>query len=166
MAIRYEFLFYIRGLLGADMRLWTGEGELDIGGHSWNTTNIVSDVTLAGGQLSGAETRIQIELFALDDATRLAFLTDPGPVQVTIQQVASTDDGMNWALVPRSFTGRLSSPELVGDRYRIDIIDRYGDPLRPLPRYWSDEDQRRRFPQDQGLKYMRAIAAGVDVRWP
>ena len=170
MARRYEYLFTIRGVLpvreGSPVNLWTGEADLTIGGVTYTPTNIVESVTIAGGQLPNSETRITLRLFATTDELRTSFLQDPGPAQVVLRQVVSVDDGTTWTLVPRAFTGRVSGPELQGDRYSVDLVDRLGDPLRPRPRFWSDEDQQRRFTGDRGLQYMKRIATGVDVKWP
>ncbi len=167
MSLRYEYLFDVLDVLGTGrVRMWTGEAQLSIGGHVWTPTNLVQDVSIAGGQLPNTETRVSIILLATTDTLRSAFLTDPGPAQVTVRQVVSSDDGMSWSLVPRAFTGRVTSPVLQGDRYTVDLVDRLGDPLRPAPLFWSDEDQQRRFPGDRGLKYMKQISAGIDVRWP
>lgn len=167
MAIRFEYLFEIDTLLGAGTtNLWTGDTTETIGGVSYQPTDVLAGISISSGQLPNTESRVTLELYATTDALRTAFLSDPGPAMLTIRQAVSTDDGANWALVTRAFVGRLSAPELRGDRYSIDAVDRYGDPLRPAPRFWSDEDQQRRFPGDLGLQYMRQIAQGVDVRWP
>ena len=169
MARRYEYLFTIRGLLDAGVgafNLWTGEQTANIGGKTYKPTNIVESVSISSGTLAGDESRVTLRLFATTDALRSAFLADPGPALITIRQVVSTTDGAPWALVPRAFTGRISGTELRGDRFMVDIVDRYGDPLRPAPLFWSDEDQQRRFPGDKGLKYMKQIAAGLQVEWP
>ena len=158
MARRYEYLFEILALLGADTQyLWTGGADLVMGGQTWRPTNIVESVSIASGQLADSETRVSIVLFALTDTEQQNFLVDPGPVSVTLRQVVSLDDGSTWHFVPRAFTGRLASSELRGARYHVDLVDRKGDPLRPIPRYWSDEDQRRRYPGDAGLLHLSLI---------
>lgn len=160
MAVRYEYLFDVSDLFGGGRAcLWTGGQPIDVMGETFSPTNLVLDVTVVSSQFIGAETRASITLLAVGDA-RATFMRDPGPAQVTIRQLA------NGQVVPRGFTGRLTSPVLEGNHYRVDVIDRRGDPIRPLPRFWSDDDQRRRFPSDAGLKHMRQIAAGVDVKWP
>lgn len=171
MARRYEYLIQVHGILSterlsAPVRLWTGESDLTILEHVWTPTNVVESVSISGGQLANTETRVTLVLLATTDALRSAFLADPGPTRVTLRQVTSTDEGMTWSLVPRAFTGRATSPELRGDRYQIDLVDRLGDPLRPAPIFWSDEDQQRRYPGDKGLQHMKQIAAGVNVQWP
>ena len=167
MARRYEYLFDILDLLGQDrVRLWTGEVDLELLTHTWTPTNIVESVEVVGGHVANSEIRVTLGLFATSDELRSMFLQDPGPARVILRQVTSIDDGVTWALVPRAFVGRLTAPELRGDRYRVDLVDRLGDPLRPRPRFWSDEDQQRRFPGDKGLRHMKQIAAGVNVQWP
>ena len=167
MARRYEYLLAVTGVFstGTDY-LWTGDAAANFDGNHYLATRAIRNISVAGGDLEGTESRLTIELWAGEDAIRNEWLADPGPGRIVVQQVVSTDDGMTWTLVPRAFSGRLTSPELIGDRYRIDVIDRYGDPLRPKPRYWSNEDQQARFPGDEGLKYMRAIESGVEVKWP
>lgn len=174
MAIRYEYLFHVTALFdltsagGGRMttrRLWTGDGDITLDGAVYTPTAAVAGVEVAGGSFVGIESRLTVELFATDDTLRTALLQDPGPAQVSVGQAYSLND-TTWQMVPRMFTGRVSNPVLDGDRYRVDLVDRYGDPLRPLPRYWSDEDQQRRFPGDRGLRYVRQIEAGVRVDWP
>ena len=160
MPVRYEYLFDVSDLFGGGRAcIWTGGEPIDIGGETFTPTNLVMDVSLVSGQFHGAETRASITLLNTA-ATLSTFVKDPGPAQVTIRQLA------NGAVVPRAFTGRLTSPVLEGNFYKIDVVDRRGDPIRPLPRFWSDDDQQRRFSGDRGLQYMRQIAAGVDVKWP
>lgn len=168
MAVRFEHLVDITDLAGAGERhVWTGEGHFRHGRHLYEPTQILAGVTVAeGGALDGGETRVTLELHATTPELRRHYLIDPGPGQVTIRTIASEDDGVTWDLVPRSFTGRMAAPELVGDRYRIDLVDRAGDPLRPRPRYWSNEDQQLRYPGDLGLSHMPTIAAGFHVQWP
>lgn len=167
MARRYEYLFEIMDMIETGtQRIWTGNGMLSLLSHMWSPTDIVESVTIAGGTLSDTETRVTIVLFATTDAIRLAFLEDPGPSRIILRQVVSLDDGVTWTLIPRAFAGRITAAELRGDRYQVDLVDRRGDPLRPVIRYWSDEDQQRRHPGDKGLQYMKAIESGVTVRWP
>lgn len=167
MAIRYEYLFTIRGLAGSGtMNLWTGEAAQTFGGVAYSSTNIVAGVSIAPGQRAGAESRLTVSLWATTDTLRSAFMADPGPALVTVSEVASVNDGRSWTVVPRVFTGRVSSTELRGDVYRVDLVDRYGDPLRPAPRRWSDADQQRRHPGDRGLRHMQQIVNGVIVEWP
>lgn len=171
MSVRYEHLFEISAIGSGDtavtgLDLWTGDVDIDLNGRVYQPTALVESVSIAGGQVAQSETRVTLGLFATTDALRSAFLQDPGPATVTLRQVASTDDGASWSIVPRAFTGRLTDGQLIGQRYTVDLVDRAGDPLRPIPLYWSDEDQQRRYSGDKGLQYMRQIAAGVQVQWP
>ena len=167
MARRYEYLFALDGLAGLSHRhIWTGDGDLMLLGELWTPTNIVESVSIAGGAFASAESRVTVVLFAVTDSLRTEFMEDHGSVRVLLRQVTSVNDGVTWTLVPRAFSGRVSEAVLVGDRYRIDLVDKYGDPVRPAPRYWSDADQQRRAPGDRGLRYMALIASGVTVIWP
>lgn len=168
MALRYEYLVDITDLAGqGEQHVWTGVGVLRIDGTDYQPTQILADVSVSeGGGLDGGETRVTLELYATTQELRQTFLIDPGPGAVTIRTIVSENDGTTWTLVPRSFSGRMAAPELVGDRYRIDLVDRAGDPLRPRPRYWSHEDQLARYPGDHGLTHMRTIANGFQIQWP
>ena len=65
MARRYEYLFEVHQVFGPQVAyLWTGSSDLTISGQTYNPTNLVSGVSVSGGDLAGTETRVTIELDA------------------------------------------------------------------------------------------------------
>ena len=152
-------------LIDTEYHFWSGDTDLDFMGTTYLGRNFL---TLSGAESSvdAPNRRMTISFIVADNTLRSELLQDIGPVTVQIQWLHSSDRGMTWALVPRKFVGRLSRPQIVGGVYTIEIETFGGDIDRGRPVFWSDEDQRRRFPGDKGMEYMRQLAEGVEISWP
>ena len=145
---------------------WTGLGGLSHGGVDYSGVGDLVQIEPLTVDVGEPERRAAITISAVDPALRGIFLTDPGPVKITLQQIYSTDGGSTWLSVPRTFRGRMSAPVLAGGKYRFEVAKRIVDIDRQGNLFWSDLAQRCRASDDLGFEHARALADGLDIRWP
>ena len=148
-------------------RFWTGRGRLDYQGDLFEGGGRavgVGEVELVSGN---PDRRLTITLSSIPPSVRAAFLQDVGAVEVEVALIFSTDKGATWRSAPLSYSGRLSSPTMVSGRLTVELETLRGDVDHGEVRYWSHEDQERRFPGDKGCEYMRQLAGkGTETGWP
>ena len=160
-----KLVHWLANFVDSGYRFWSGDGNLTIGGVTYQGRNFIS-LSTAEASLDAPRRRMTASFTIFDSTLRRALLQDPGPLTVEIRWIYSIDNGVNWLMVPRRFVGRLSTPVIRDGRYTIEIETYGGDVDRGRPLKWSHEDQMRRFPGDRGLEYMRAISEGVEISWP
>ena len=147
-------------------RLWTGSGDLVWSGHTWRGSAVL-DIGEAEQSSGTPDRRLTIGISGIPIDLRSQFLQDPGPAQVTISWISSTDQGVTWAATPLVMQGRLSGPVMRDGVLVVEIETALGDVDRGRPAYWSHEDQQRRHPGDRGLEYMRDLSGrGIETGWP
>ena len=156
---------WLAHIMDSGHRFWSGESDLTIGGETYQGRSFIS-LSTAEASIDAPRRRMTASFPAVDPALRAEFGQDPGPLVVEIRWIYSLDNGQTWLFVPRKFIGRLSSPIIREGVYTIEIETFGGDVDRGRPLRWSDEDQRRRFPGDRGMEYMRELEEGVVNRWP
>ena len=81
-------------------------------------------------------------------------------------RVYSEDNGASWKRLGRKLIGQLSRPIIKSQTYQIEVETIHGDIDRGEVQYWSDEDQKTRYPGDRGMEYMRKLSEGIDIKWP
>ena len=141
-------------------RFWTGRGRLDYSGDLFEGGGQavgVGEVELVSGN---PDRRLTITLSSIPSALRAQFLQDVGAVEVEVALIFSADRGSTWQSAPLSYSGRLSSPTMVNGRLTVELETLRGDVDHGEVRYWSHEDQERRFPGDKGMEYMRQLSEG------
>ena len=137
----------------------------------------VGGETYAGGKAIGIspieetegtpDNRASISLSLAEEADYLEYGVDPGPLPVEIGFARSDDSGATWTALSKKHKGRMSLPSIEGRELSFEIETLRGDVDRGGELVWSDESQRAEFLQDNGLGYVRPIAAGdIEVAWP
>ena len=148
-------------------RFWTGRGRLDYLGDLYEGGGRavgVGEIELVSGN---PDRRLTITLSSIPTSVRAEFLQDVGAVEVEVALIFSADRGSTWRAAPLSYSGRLSSPTMVNGRLTVELETLRGDVDHGEVRYWSHEDQERRFPGDKGMEYMRQLAQkGTETSWP
>ena len=148
-------------------RFWTGRGRLDYAGELYEGGGRavgVGEVELVSGN---PDQRLTITLSSIPPSVRAEFLQDVGAVEVEVSLIFSVDRGATWRSAPLSYSGRLSSPTMVNGRLTVELETLRGDVDHGEIRYWSHEDQERRYPGDKGFEYMRQLAQkGTETGWP
>ena len=148
-------------------RFWTGRGRLDYQGDLFEGGGRavgVGEIELVSGN---PDRRLTITLSSIPPSVRAEFLQDVGAVEVEVALIYSTDRGDTWRNAPLTYNGRLSSPTMVNGRLTVELETLRGDVDHGEVRYWSHEDQERRFPGDKGFEYMRQLAQkGTETGWP
>ena len=152
-------------------RYWSGEGDLSFGGVTWQGTSrgkgSIISIGPAENALGPIDNRLTASMDATNPTVRAAMLTDPGPINITLQWIYAVDGGSTWTRIDRKFSGRLSRPIIKDGLYTVEIETHLGDVDRGQPVAWSHEDQMSRYAGDTGMKMMRQISeAGVDIKWP
>ena len=132
-------------------RFWTGRGRLDYQGDLFEGGGRavgVGEIELVSGN---PDRRLTITLSSIPPSVRAEFLQDVGAVEVEVSLIYSADRGATWRAAPLSYNGRLSSPTMVNGRLTVELETLRGDVDHGEIRYWSHEDQERRYPRRQGL---------------
>ena len=63
--------------------------------------------------------------------------------------------------------GGYQAPRWLTGGLTVELETLRGDVDHGEIRYWSHEDQERRFPGDKGFEYMRQLAGkGTETGWP
>ena len=151
-------------------RVWSGMGELDYDGETWQGTQSDNGAFVGLSPLteqSGAPVRrLTAHVAVPAEAVRMMLRVDTGPITCTIDWIYSLDSGVTWNAAGVSASGYLSAPSFSDGVYSVEIETWGGDADRGTPLYWSHETQRLRSTGDQGMEFMRALEGGVESKWP
>ncbi len=151
--------------VGTSYRFWTGEGDVTLNSQVYQGRPFIT-LSAAETTLGAPDRRLTVSFPVTDRTLRQQLLQDPGPLTIKILSIYSTDRGQTWNIVPSLFVGRLSKPVIRDGVYSIEIETYGGDVDRGRPLKWSDEDQRARSSGDRGFEDVRALASGIETRWP
>ena len=149
-------------------KFWTGLGMLTFNGSSYTGLGQVLSVQNSPIVIGEPAARAQITLDISQTNLRQTLMQDHGPIKITLRWIFSWDVGKTWKLIGRTYSGKLSNPVIKNLTYTVDIESLLGDIHVVEVEYWSDEDQRRRFPNDLGLQKMRELSQeGIaGIRFP
>ena len=143
---------------------WTGHGELVIGSTTYKSTKDLINIEGVESRLSDAAARPRVTFSGVDAKLRTLLLHDPGRVDVKIGAVRW--DGKKWVQMPRVVRGLLTDPVMQGLMYTFEVTPEKLDVDRGDVEYWTDEDHRRRHPNDGIFQHVRTLSDGLDIRWP
>lgn len=135
--------------------LCTGEEDIVFEGNTHLGMRVLNVSNTGGGSLSQpAQVSIEILGIELEDRDTFRMKVNPVPT-VTLQVVASQDQGETFVAIGGVIRGPISAPVLQGGRYTCSIAPRNIHANNNRIRYWSHEDRVRRFGQaDQGMAQM------------
>ena len=160
------------GLMSTPYRVWSGEGQLTIGGQTYEGTSFgggaLASISPVEQSLDAPTSRASVTIAVPNAAVREMLEIDIGPVTVNLRYIYSSDFGKTWTIVPIGIQGRLSRPsyEVDGSLYTVEIETWSGDSDRGNPKLWSHETQQSEHPGDRGFEFARALAEGIESRWP
>lgn len=148
------------------IRVTTWQDDISIGGVTWEGGGEILDISDIQTRVDEPNERVTVTLSLADPVDFGEWLDDPGPIAVTVEKARQTAQG--WSkLSAFKYTGRLSTGQIAEGAAVLEIETRKGDALEGEALTWSDEDQRRRHPSDQGLEYMRPLAdQRIETAWP
>ena len=151
-----------------DEHFWTGTGDLDYAGQIYSGLGDFLDLAVSADSLAPTTRRARARISTTNPALRAAVMQDTGPYEISAQWIWSEDFGKTWNKLPRSWVGRLSNPVLHDGIYEVEIETWQGDADLGYPLYWSDEDQKRRHPNDRGFEGLTILANGglENITWP
>ena len=150
--------------LDLDYFFWTGNGDLALSSTTYKSTQNLVSIEGVETRLNETSARPRVTFSGVETHIRTLFLHDPGRVDVTLGAVRW--DGKKWVRMPRQVKGLLTDPVLSGLLYTFEITPEILDVDRGEVFYWTDEDHRRRHPNDGIFQHVRTLADGVDLRWP
>ena len=150
--------------LDTDYYFWTGQGELTLNSQVYVSTQDLLSIVGVESRFSQAQARPRVSFSGVDAERRTLFLHDPGRVDVVIGAVRW--DGTNWVKMPRVVRGLLTDPILQGLIYTFETTPQTLDIDRGDVQYMTDEDHRRRYPNDKLYQHTRTLSDGVDIAWP
>ena len=143
---------------------WTGQGNLVLGSNTYMSTNNLVQIDGVESRLSQASARPRISFSGVDINIRTLLLHDPGRVDVVIGAVRW--NGNKWVQMPRIVRGLLTNPVMQGQLYTFEVTPVELDVDRGDVHYWTDEDHRRRHPNDGIFQHIRTLSDGVEIKWP
>jgi len=172
MTLRSEWLLtleyppgFASNSLGRVFRFWTGDGDLTLSGVTYRSTVNLVQIDGVESRLNETANRPRVSFSGINNRLRPLFLADPGRVEVEIGAVRLDSDG-NWLSMPRVVRGILTDPVMQSELYTFEVTPEELDIDRGDVEYWTDEDHRRRYPDDGVFRHSRTLADGVDIRWP
>lgn len=147
---------------------WTGIGVLEFGNPAIHYTGFGHGVIGVETQTNALDTagNIRVSLIGLTQGFPDGLLAPPPEIFATIQRVFSIDGGATWKLLPNSFIGRVSGPEVRREVLSFDVVTDFQDDTRNNPQVWSDTAQRLKYPQDLGFQHIIDFAEGIEFDWP
>ena len=150
--------------LETEYKFWTGQGDLTLSSITYMSTHDLISIEGVETRLSEVSARPRVTFSAVDANLRTLLLHDPGRVDVTIGAVRW--DGTKWVKMPRVVRGLLTDPIMQGQLYTFEVTPETLDIDRGDVHYWTDEDHRRRHPNDGMFQHSRTLSDGVDIAWP
>ena len=148
---------------------WSGENDITVNGQTYKGVQkdgaaFLSISAIEQGQGPPSE-RATVRMAVVPEITRRLLQQDYGPLPMRIGWVTSSDGGRSWTALPRSFSGRLSSPRLLDGIYEAEIETVLGDSDRGKPYRWSYEAYLDRH-NDKFFEAVRSYASGITSSWP
>ena len=150
--------------LDRDYYFWTGPEDLVIGTTRYKPTNDLIHIDGVEARLSEAEARPRVVFSGVDENLRTLLVHDPGRVDVLLGAVRWTGSG--WVKMPRQVRGLLTDPIMQGQLYTFEVTPDKLDVDRGNVIFWTDEDHRRRHPNDGVFQHIRTLSDGVEIKWP
>ena len=150
--------------LDTDYYFWTGLKDLALGTKRYMPTGNLIQIDGVESRLSEASARPRVTFTAVNTEFRTLLVHDPGRVEVLIGAVRWT--GSNWVQMPKVVRGLLTDPVMQGLLYTFEVTPDKLDVDRGDVHFWTDEDHRRRHPNDGIFQHTRTLSDGVEIRWP
>ena len=126
-----------------EVRLSSFDQDATVGTRTFTGGKVIS----AGNLETGKETpdrRLTLRLAAVDSADLNRYLADQGPVDVTVEWMAS-QDGQAWTLLPKKHVGRQSAILVTAGVAEMTVETRRGTVFAGQPRVMTSADQRERY---------------------
>ena len=136
-----------------------------IGAETW--TPGVTQIS-AFEQKSGiVDRRMTVRLDAHSNADRAVFLTDPGPVTVTVEWASRAEDATAWVKLPIKHVGKYSIGRVTDTEAEITVETLKGTIFAGRTPTMTDAYQRENFSGDRGFEYAEKLAVeGILLRPP
>lgn len=147
---------------------------------TWNESVTIGAETWSAGVLSVGELeiksgvpdrRLSIALDAESNADRAVFLTDPGPVAVTVEWATRADGASAWIKIPGiKYVGRYSSSQITDTEISITCETLRGTIFAGQTPTMTDAYQRERYKTpkpDRGFEYAEKLSVeGILLKPP
>ena len=145
------------------LRLWSGEGDIQIGGSTYRGLTVngtqLSAITAMESVAGLPDRQMRIEILAPEAIWRDLFDFDWGPLRVGVGFALSQDGGHTWQRLARSFSGYLSNPELNDGIFSFEVVSAISDSDQSPLQNWSEE-------RDPIFANMRELGNGFEIAWP
>lgn len=153
--------------LPTPLLLWTGEGDLEFDGRTWQKAVRLIDIDQATLNVGFEAEPLNVSLSVESPELRVLALRENGVgSEITIRWISSVDGGNNWIESDFKMRGRVSEPSISGAVFRCKVERRFVNITKNIVSYWSAESQKAVDPTDRAAESMSAIASGVEIRWP
>lgn len=148
-----------------DMRAWPGVGDLVTGGETWTGTNGTVEIPGLQLELGFIASKLDITLSGVNPAFQTRAENNKTLVQsrtITIfLQGLSQDDWQPLGDPVAVWTGLMDIMKYSGTVDRASITLSCETPFvtrnKPRGAYYTDADQKRRYPGDEGCEFVSAL---------
>ena len=141
------------------------DANVVIGAETW--TPGVIEVSAFEQKSGVADRRMTVKLDAESNADRAVFLTDPGPVAVTVEWASRAEGSSTWAKLPIKHVGKYSIGRVTDVEVDITVETLKGTIFAGRTPTMTDAYQRAEYSGDRGFEYAEKLAVeGILLRPP
>lgn len=147
-------------------RLWTGIGDLEYNGHTWQGIGNVLNISAITNSAKQQSARVQVSFDASESENRNDLLLLDASTRIRVDDIYTDDNGMSWQSTGLRFAGQVSNPQIDNNFvFTCEIETARGLERKGKPIIWSNQAQQARHPGDECFKYLEKITTGVESRW-
>lgn len=160
------------GFLEGEKRLWSGPGEITLGGEVWQSVGEFGSISTMSSGPGDAASSVTFTLSGIDEqiyalATAGATTIKGRPAEVSLQFAGAGGVLLDSPAV--IWIGRMSRMSADADAQirSVNLIceNRFTNRSKPPAGLYTDRDQQARFPGDLGLSFAASLIFKA-VNWP
>jgi len=151
------------------LRLWTGYGDLTWNGATFTGAGEVLNLDLPDETLSLEANGAEATLTGIDSSLVATALAEDYQERPATIWVAALDGGQNLLPPYPVYAGRIDTMQIKSSGDEADIGVTIEQPLISFKSQrgsrYTPEDQKRRFPDDEGLAQVPTLNDGRQITW-
>lgn len=168
-SVRAALLIVITWGDGQVTRLWTGDGDIILGGNQYNGGGRIVSIEGLGGQVGTTAPTATFQLSGVDAAIATLAVAErdlavDAEVACSVQVFGDGELVGEWQPVGDPIgIGAWLGDQLTFDRssakstITLTAVSFFATRSRNLSSYYSDADQRRRYAEDRGAEFMASL---------
>jgi len=165
-ALARPAVFLFASFIDGDVRLWTGQGTINWAGYTWLGLGTSSGECLGTVSPMVEDSNLQAQginltLSGVDPAMlthALGNIRQGLPCRIWVNFF---DDSMNVIGSALTWAGRVDQPTITEGAdactISLSVESRLSDLQRAQCHRWTDQDQRQRYPSDDGFSFVNTL---------